>query len=69
MNYQNLSIDHILALWVMLNKQVAEVIANIPEDKLLYLCDIGEEKLVTLEWLIKDYVEHLEHHLEQISST
>ncbi|KAF6585997.1 MULTISPECIES: DinB family protein [Paenibacillus] len=69
MNYQNLSIDHILALWVMLNKQVAVVIANIPEDKLLYLCDIGEEKLVTLEWLIKDYVEHLEHHLEQIFST
>ncbi|WP_058830008.1 DinB family protein [Paenibacillus polymyxa] len=69
MNYQNLSIDHILALWVMLNKQVAGVIANIPEDKLLYLCDIGEEKLVTLEWLIKDYVEHMEHHLEQIFST
>jgi hypothetical protein len=69
MDYQNLTADHILNLWVILNKQVAGVIANISEDRLLYSCEIGEEKIVTLEWLIKDYVEHLDHHLEQIFRT
>jgi hypothetical protein len=66
MNYQNLPIDHILNLWLTLNKQIAEVIARIPEDKLQSSCEIGEEQTVTLEWLIKDYIEHLEHHLKQI---
>jgi hypothetical protein len=69
MDYQNLPTEHILNLWVILNKQVVGVITNISEDRLLYSCEIGEEKFVTLEWLIKDYVEHIEHHLEQIFRT
>jgi hypothetical protein len=69
MDYQNLPAEHILNLWVVLNKQVVGVIANISEERLLYSCEIGEEKLVTLEWLIKDYIEHLEHHLKQIFHT
>lgn len=69
MNYQNLPIDHILNLWLSLNKQIAEVISKIPEDKLQNSCEIGEEQTVTLEWLIKDYIEHLEHHLKQIFPT
>jgi hypothetical protein len=66
MDYQNLPVDHILNLWLSLNKQIAEVIAKIPEDKLQNSCEIGEEQTVTLEWIIKDYVDHLEHHLKQI---
>nr|MBC9202512.1 DinB family protein [Paenibacillus sp. PL91] len=66
MDYQNLPIDHILNLWLSLNKQIAEVISKIPEDKLKNLCEIGEEQTVTLEWMIKDYIDHLEHHLKQI---
>ncbi|WP_090827507.1 DinB family protein [Paenibacillus sp. yr247] len=69
MNYQNLPIDHIVNLWLSLNKQIAEVIAKIPEDKLQSSCEIGEEQTVTLEWIIKDYMEHLEHHLKQIFPT
>ncbi|MCY9656424.1 DinB family protein [Paenibacillus chondroitinus] len=67
MDYQNLPIEHILNLWLSLNKQIATVIAKIPEDKLQNSCDLGEEQIVTLEWIIKDYVDHLEHHLKQIS--
>jgi hypothetical protein len=40
--------------------------ARIPDAKLNVRCVIGAAAPVTLEWLIKDYVEHLEHHLEQI---
>jgi hypothetical protein len=69
MDYQNSPVDHILNLWVILNKQTIGVIAKISEDSLLYSCEISEENIVSLEWLIKDYVEHLEHHLEQIFRT
>jgi hypothetical protein len=66
MYYQNLPIEHILNLWVSLNKQIVEIIAIIPEDKLQYLCDIGEDNMVTIEWIIHDYVDHMEHHLKVV---
>ncbi|WP_152396100.1 DinB family protein [Paenibacillus guangzhouensis] len=66
MNYQNQSVSQVLNLWIALNTQALSVITTIPEDRLMYTCDIGEGQIVTLEWLIKDYVEHLEHHLGQI---
>jgi hypothetical protein len=69
MDYQNLPVDHILSVWVNLNKQTVGVIAKIPEDRLQYLCDIGEEQIATLEWIIKDYADHMEHHLKQIFHT
>ncbi len=66
MDYQSQPIEHVLSLWVSLNKQAAQVISNIPEEMLQYSCDNGGENLVTVEWLINDYVDHMEHHLAQI---
>lgn len=69
MDYHNLPAVHILNFWVVLNKQIVAVIENIPEDRLLNSCETGDAKIVTLEWLIKDYLEHMEHHLNQIFNT
>jgi hypothetical protein len=69
MGYQNLPIDHIVDLWVNLNRQIVEVIAKITEDRLQNSCEIGEEQTVTLEWMIKDYLDHMEHHFKQIFHT
>ena len=65
--YQQLPLDHLLQLWSVLNKQVLHVAANIPAEKLAYtiIATSGESK--SLEWLVIDYVEHMEHHLKQIS--
>ena len=64
--YQQLSLEHLLQLWSVLNKQVLNVAKNIPAEKLAYtiITTSGESK--TLEWLVIDYVEHMEHHLKQI---
>ncbi|MGE6256827.1 DinB family protein [Heyndrickxia sporothermodurans] len=40
------------------------VISRIPNEKLLYQCEIGNQEMQTLEWLIQDYLEHMEHHLK-----
>jgi hypothetical protein len=64
--YQQLPLEHLLQLWALLNKQVAQVISNIPADKLNYTVIIPSGDSKTLEWLAIDYVEHMEHHLKQI---
>ncbi|MEB2301415.1 DinB family protein [Lysinibacillus xylanilyticus] len=63
--YQELPIDEILNLWVSLNKKILNVIKNIPNEKLALPCDIGNNELMTLQWLIKDYLEHMEHHIKK----
>lgn len=66
MGYQELPFEHVLSLWVSLNKQVAAVGDNIPEAKLQNTYPFGDGQPVTLEWMVGDYVDHLEHHLRQI---
>lgn len=51
---------------VIYNRQLAELIKNIPEENLSKECKSGDDKNLTLDFLINDYVEHLEHHLRQV---
>ncbi|GGB69814.1 DinB family protein [Fictibacillus barbaricus] len=62
-NYQDRPLNEILNLFQTLNKQVINIIINIPVKKLSYLCNIGNNHQKTLEWLIQDYLEHMEHHI------
>jgi AAA15 family ATPase/GTPase len=62
-NYQDRPIDDILTLFQTLNKQVIDIITNMPAEKLSYLCDIGNNDLKTFKWLIEDYLDHMEHHI------
>ncbi len=64
--YQVQSPEHLLNLWGALNRQVIQVVTCIPEDKLSYIVIIKSGESMTLDWLIVDYVDHLEHHLRQI---
>lgn len=65
-DYQTIPTDEIVDFWITINQQIIRIISNIPEGKLLYLCDIGENKYITLSELIQDYVRHMDHHLGQI---
>lgn len=62
-HYQERPLDEILDLFLALNKQIINTISNIPKERLANLCDIGNNQLKTLEWLVKDYLEHMEHHI------
>ena len=63
--YQEMDSQQIINFWTLYNKQLLEIIKRIPIEKLNNQIRI-EDKLVTLEFLIVDYVAHLEHHLKQI---
>jgi hypothetical protein len=65
-DYINASSDNLICLWKSYNKHLAHIISVMPKDKYNNCCDIGKEQPVTIEWIIKDYIRHLEHHLNQI---
>lgn len=65
-HYQQLESTRIIHFWVIYNQHLLEVIKRIPESNLLKACNVGSENAVTLQFLIDDYVLHLEHHLKQV---
>ncbi|MFS0749898.1 DinB family protein [Oceanobacillus sp. 1P07AA] len=62
-NYQDRPVDEIVTLFQTLNKQIVTIVQNIPDEKLSNLCDIGNNQHKTLDWLIQDYIVHMEHHI------
>jgi hypothetical protein len=59
----------LVSLWAAYNRYLAHVIAHLPESKLGTACRIGSGEAVTLDFLAKDYLRHLVHHLRQIGAT
>ncbi len=58
--------EHLIKFWELYNRHLVELIKLIPKENLMRQSKTDDEKIVTLEWLIEDYVHHLEHHLKQI---
>ena len=56
----------LVVLWSAYNRHLSDVIARIPDDALSAPCNIGKEEPVTLEFVIRDYLRHVRHHLNSI---
>ena len=67
-DYQQLPLEHLLQTWQSLNRQIIYVVDRIPPAKLqlLLLVPDNSRDTKTLEWLIIDYVLHMEHHWRQV---
>jgi hypothetical protein len=65
-HYQDESWETLVALWHQYNRHLLHVMARVSGDQLSRRCIIGGKEPVTLEFLMKDYVVHLKHHLQQI---
>lgn len=63
--YQEIESQQLIAFWTVYNKQLLELMKRIPTEYLSREIKIGEN-IYTLEFLIRDYVAHLEYHLKQI---
>src|SRR5580698_8644234 len=59
----------LVSLWSAYNRYLAHIIARLPAAKLQTVCRIGPGEPVTLDFLAKDYLTHLLHHLNQINAT
>ena len=78
-NYKEADWNQLISLWVLYNKHLLHMIDSIPEEKLFEpredhnLQEICWQKPpadepATLEYLINDYFDHMQHHLMQIFS-
>ncbi len=56
----------LVLLWSAYNRHLSHVISRMPQDALSSPCNIGKEQPVTVEFVIKDYLRHLRHHVEQL---
>jgi hypothetical protein len=76
-DYQNTPWRDLVSLWAAFNRHIARVMAAIPEpvcsrprarhnlDEIAWR-PVSATEPTTLDYFMKDYVEHLEHHLRQI---
>ena len=64
--YQSEPWANLIQMWKSYNLHLLHVISTIPENAFGNYCIIGDNKPVTLEFVIEDYVRHLRHHIEQI---
>ncbi|MDO8609204.1 MAG: DinB family protein [bacterium] len=64
--HQQIEGQQIINFWTIYNKHLVEIIRRITNENLQRECKNGDNKHLTLDFLINDYVEHLEHHLRQV---
>ncbi|HDX9579952.1 TPA: DinB family protein [Bacillus pseudomycoides] len=66
-NYQHtFSTEEILHIWISLNKRIVNLLSNVTEKQWLLPCKTEDQDIVTLEWLVTDYIDHMNHHFKQI---
>ena len=61
--YQAADWVSLIALWRTYNLHLARLIRDAAPDALQHTCRVGNGDPVTLQFLMEDYVAHLEHHL------
>ncbi|MBD0404894.1 DinB family protein [Flammeovirga sp. EKP202] len=65
-DYQNADIMELLVFWKAINNRIKIIMEKQTSETLAYPILLGNEEVKDLEFLMKDYVVHLEHHLHQI---
>ena len=65
-HYNELSSKQLIHFWTAYNLQLIEVTKRIPGENLLRECKMKDGNHLTLDYLVNDYVVHLQHHLDQI---
>ena len=64
--YNEMPWASLVAFWSAYNNHLSHVIARIPEDTESSPCNIGKEDPVPLDFVIEDYLRHLQQHLKDI---
>ncbi|MEG0850446.1 MAG: DinB family protein [Flavobacterium sp.] len=66
--YQTMDIQELTQLWLSINKQILRIMKTVNEKALAYKIVLSDHSEIDLKFLMTDYVEHLEHHINQIKS-
>lgn len=66
-DYQNSELKDIVELWLAINNRILHIIKLQTKKTLDYKIELDNSETIDLKFLIEDYVNHLEHHLNQIT--
>ena len=66
-NYYEADTSEILNFWMSINKRIIAVINQQTETTLAYKIEYLDGEIIDLQFLMVDYVEHMEHHINQIT--
>jgi len=64
--YNEMSWSFLVKFWSAYNSHLSHIIECIPEDAESSPCNIGKGEPVTLEFVVRDYLRHLQHHLKDM---
>ena len=64
--YQEMPWLTIVEFWFHYNRFIAELLKQVPEEKLLTVCYVGSGAGVSLQFLVEDYVLHMQHHVDHL---
>ncbi|MBV8071142.1 MAG: DinB family protein [Acidobacteriaceae bacterium] len=64
--YSTMPWQKIVDFWFAYNSFLTGLVERIPEARLETPCFIGTNDAVTLQFLIDDYVLHMQHHIDQL---
>lgn len=67
--YNDMGWFELIEFFSQYNFHICRILESYPEDALDNLCNIGKENLVTVKFIMVDYLRHLKHHIEQILGT
>ena len=65
-DYQNAKTNEIIEFWLAVNNRIKNLMASQTEETLNYKIELEKDNISDLKFLMKDYVDHLAHHLNQI---
>lgn len=65
--YSTLPWASLLGTWRDRNAVLVRIVERIEEQRLQAPCTVGDGAPVTLQFLIEDYLRHLDHHVDQIT--
>ncbi len=63
-NYQQWYPTDLIQLWYLLNRKIIFILKNTPPEMIQRICN--SQAAYTIEWLAKDYITHLKHHMHQV---
>jgi hypothetical protein len=63
-----MDIKELVQLWLSLNKQIIRIFKSVDDKALDYQIIMNDQSVIDLKFLMTDYIEHLEHHINQIKA-
>ena len=69
-HYQTYDREDLLQLWVLMNKHLCRILDLMEPKNYGRTCDVSQpdQAVHTIEFLAKDYLVHLNHHLKQVNA-